>query len=131
MISGFHLNIIAWIHSYLADRSQHVVVNGVTSQSIHVRSGVPQGSVLGPLLFLIFIDDISQLALSDRSLLDLFADDMLLHKVMRDQLEVQLLQRDIDLILEWANTNCLTFNFSKCKAMHNSKKISHTPLLCN
>ena len=63
----FHPLILKWIHSYLRNREQHVVVKRVASSSIPVISGVPQGSVLGPLLFLIYIDGISLLKFSDDS----------------------------------------------------------------
>ena len=65
---------------YLTNRKQHVVVGGETSLDITVLSGVPQGSVLGPLLFLVYIDDVSDTLLSDGSVLNLYADDMLLYK---------------------------------------------------
>ena len=77
-----HPLILRWIHSYLRRREQHVVVNGAASQSIPVISGVPQGSVLGPLLFLVYIDSISLLQLSEGRKLSLYADDMLLYKTI-------------------------------------------------
>ena len=71
-----HPLIVSWLHSYLVNRQQSVV-NGTSSHSTHVISGVPHGSVLGPLLFLMYIDDICTLALSESSKLSLYADDML------------------------------------------------------
>ncbi len=71
-------------NSYLSDRMQHMVVGGVSSSDTAVVSGVPQGSVLRPLLFLIYIDDISSVCLSEGSVLNLFADDMLLYKSVED-----------------------------------------------
>ena len=72
---GFHPLILAWICSYLSNREQVVLVNGDSSQPIAVCSGVPQGSVLGPLLFLLYIDDITKLILSKNTRLVLYADD--------------------------------------------------------
>ena len=59
-----------------------MIINGETSQPVQVISGVPQGSVLGPLLFLIYIDDITSLPLSEGTKLSLYADDMLLYKTI-------------------------------------------------
>ena len=78
--SGIHPHIQSWLCSYLSNRQQFVRVNGENSQSIAVRSGVPQGSVLGPLLFLLYINDITKLNFSSNSRLSLYADDILLYK---------------------------------------------------
>jgi retron-type reverse transcriptase len=76
-----HPHIVAWISSYLHNRSQIVGVEGAKSSSQHAISGIPQGSVLGPLLFLIYIDGLDGIQLSGGSLA-MFADDLLLHKTI-------------------------------------------------
>ena len=75
---GLDVHTISWITSYLTNRKQHVVVGGKLLQDAPVLPGVPQGSVLGPLLFLVYINDVSNIPLSDGSILNLYADDMLL-----------------------------------------------------
>ena len=118
----FHPLILKWIHSYLRNREQHVVVNGVAYSSIPVISGVPHGSVLGPLLFLIYIDGISLLKFSDDSKLSLYADDMFLYKVISSNADYIHLQHDIDKIQNWSSDNLMSFNVSKCKCMLISRK---------
>ena len=68
--------ILRWVCSYLTARCQKVVIGGEDSETIPVISGVPQGSVLGPLLFLIYIDDVARVPLSEGTSLVLYADDM-------------------------------------------------------
>ena len=108
--------------SYLAMRQQSVVVNGTSSHSIPVKSEVPQGSVLGPLLFLIYIDCNSTLQLSEGSNHSLYADDMLLYKTISSAADYVELQQDIDEIYGWSTANLMTFNSSKCKCMFVSRK---------
>ena len=75
--------LLKWICSYLTDRSQHVVLNGVSSPTCKILSGVPQGSVLGPLLFLIYINNSVEETMLDGNFITLYADDMLLFRVIR------------------------------------------------
>ena len=91
-------------------KKQHVVVGGASSPDSPVLSGVPQGSVLGPLLFLIYIDDVSSLQLSGNSVLNLYADDMLLYKQIKCSEDYQQLQMDIDKISSWVDHNKLSLN---------------------
>jgi len=99
-----------------------VVVGGESSPDSSVLSGVPQGSVLGPLLFLIYIDDVSSLKLSEGSVLNLYADDMLLYKSLKCIEDYQQLQLDIDKISTWVDRNLLSLNPVKCKTMLLSRK---------
>ena len=119
---GLDGNILSWISSYLTNRKQHVVVDGATSTDENVLSGVPQGSVLGPLLFLIYIDDVTATTFSDECALNLFADDMLLYKIVKSQQDLEQLQSDIDKIHSWVNSNHLTLNPAKCKFMFVSRR---------
>ena len=89
---GLSQDLISWIHNYLSERSQSIVVNGATSQRVPVLSGVPQGSVLGPLLFPIYIDDLASLTFSSGSRLTLYADDILLYKPIMFQADYESLQ---------------------------------------
>ena len=98
-----------------------MVFNGVSSE-ITVTSGVPQGSILGPLLFLIYIDDISQVNLSPGSKLVLYADDILLYRPISSVDDYRALQDDIDMLSSWTMLNAMTFNTTKCKTMIISRK---------
>ena len=89
------VHILKWIASYLLNRMQAVCVSGVTSQLRHVLSGVPQGSVLGPLLFNFYINDITRLPLTS-GILSLYADDMMLYCQINSCADFAALQNDVD-----------------------------------
>ena len=88
--------LVSWITNYLINRSQSVVLHGETSDLLPVTSGVPQGSVLGPLLFLLYVNDINDVALSEGSKLILYADDILLHRKIYTEKDYAALQQDVD-----------------------------------
>ena len=96
--TGLNINILAWVGNYLTARKQMVVVNGSSSSDSHVLSGVPQGSILGPLLFLIYIDNLTYLPTSNGSHSVLYADDLLLFHPLKGREDFQLLQDDISII---------------------------------
>ena len=114
-----------YIITWHGDRKQCVVVNGATSLPTSVVSGVPQGPILGPLLFLIYIDDIADVSLSDGSKIVLYADDILLYRPISLPVDLKLLQRDVDALETYASANYLTFNVAKCKFMLVSRKKRH------
>ncbi len=107
-----------WIGSFLSDRLQRVVVNGVTSSWHKVESGVPQGTVLGPHLFLLFINDINK---DVHGTTRLFADDCLLYHKIQSPHDEQLLQKDLNTLVDWAGTWGMKFNPSKCNIMRVSR----------
>lgn len=108
---GIRGNMFNWIRTFLSNRKQSVSVNGTHSSSRPVVSGVPQGSVLGPALFLLFINDISN---SIQSKLRLFADDCVLSREVASHQDCLTLQQDLDLLYQWSRTWQLCFNVSKC-----------------
>ena len=118
-------HIISWVRSYLllTDRQQHVHVSGYASSNIQVLSGVPQGSVLDPLLFLIYVDDVFLTHLSPDSALTLFADDTLLYKPIKCCEDYHHLQEDIDsIIIQLDSPEQLHFNDTKSKFMLISRR---------
>lgn len=119
---GVNGPLLSWFRSYLSNRTQMVSVHGVNSISAPVLSGVPQGSVLGPLLFLIYVNDLCLISLSIYSSLILYADDSTLCKPINNPADVAAFQRDINAIHEWFSQNHLTANTSKTKVMVISTK---------
>ena len=108
-------NVLGWIENFLQDRKQRVVLNGSNSKWSPVTSGIPQGSVLGPVLFTIYINDLPDLV---QNMAKLFADDTKLYAIVNDIEEQTRLQEDIDKLLDWSQKWLLTFNKSKCKHVH-------------
>ena len=109
-----------WFKDYLSNRRQRVVLSNVKSSLGFLSAGVPQGSILGPLLFLIYFNDIVQ---DLQSNVNLFADDTSLYLVIENpQIAAQQLQSDINTITTWANRWLVTFNPSKSESMIISRK---------
>lgn len=108
------------ILSYLSGRSQFVVLNGVESDTLSLHSGVPQGSVLGPLLFILYINDLPLFTNSRACKTFLFADDVFLlfngNRVFSDILENSI-NSCLDRVLQWTTVNSLAINSSKTKAI--------------
>ena len=115
-------SLLIWIKNYLTGRHQKVVVGGEESSTTPVTSGVPQGSILGPLLFLIYIDDVTGVPLSEGTKLVLYADDMLLYRTIDHPEDYASLQEDINSVNTWVQDNYLNFNVAKCKYMLLSRK---------
>ena len=120
---GVKGNILKWIESFLTNRTQRVLVEGEFSKSVKVLSGVPQGTVLGPLLFLCFINDLPNEVISQ---VRLFADDCLLYRPIKSAEDHIILQQDLTKLETWANTWGMKFNAQKCYVLRicRSKKQS-------
>ena len=116
--AGIQGQVASWIEMWLTDRQQRVVMNGYASEWQQVKSGVPQGSVLGPTLFLIFINDIDLVVDSIATYLSKFADDTKLFRCVRSEADKDALQSDINALLQWSEDWQMAFNADKCKVMH-------------
>lgn len=115
-------NITQWIIDFLHNRKQRVVVNGTASSDKPVTSGIPQGSVLGPLLFLIFINDLPDCV---SSMCYIFADDTKITKTVKNEEDRNILQKDLEALLRWSERWQLGFNADKCSVLHLGKKNAH------
>lgn len=116
---GFSDSLIILLTSYLQNRTQSVVYNGYTSESFIPKSGVPQGSNLGPLLFLLFINDLS-LTLQCETLM--FADDVKIFTAVTNLTDCIELQNNLSIVCEWCRKNKLNLNVGKCKVVSFSRK---------
>ena len=106
---GVRGKTLNWLNGWISNRTQKVVIDGEFSPSIPVTSGVPQGTVLGPLMFLLYINDIGEL-IDNSTSIKLFADDCLLFRpIQTDQDKVQL-QSDLDKLRSWAKSWQMNFN---------------------
>ena len=112
---GINKNTFLWIKDFLSERQQRVVINGVKSQCGAVKSGVPQGSVLGPILYLIYVSDISDDVSSN---VILFADDTKLYSRVERHEDCHTLQEDINKLVNWSEKWLMRFNTEKCKVLH-------------
>ena len=118
---GIGGDILRWIQSWLSDRKQRVVLNGSFSTWSSVLSGVPQGSVLGPLLFIIFINDIDTAVDTVHCFLFKFADDTKGMHIVDTEIDAMMLQQDIDNLYKWSVDWLMLFNLDKCHVLHFGK----------
>ena len=112
---GVREPLLAWLEAFLTGRNQRVVVSGTRSSWSPVKSGIPQGTVLGPILFLAYVND---LPTSVESNTRLFADDTKLYRGLAEAGDRDQLQTDLDSLVEWSEKWLLPFNQSKCKILH-------------
>ena len=120
---GISGSLLMWLTNFLQGRSQRVVLNGIQSQWLEVTSGVPQGSVLGPLLFVLYINDIAE---NIQCKLGVFADDTKMYSIINNMCNTMELQCDLDNMQEWCRTWLLKLNLEKCKVMHIGKSLNTT-----
>ena len=119
---GIRSSLLLWVRSFLIGRKQKVLVDGAASSPTPVMSGVPQGTVLGPLFFLVYINDISK-GLSNGTKIRLFADDSLLYRTIKTPKDSEILQKDLDSLQIWEKTWKMEFHPGKCQLLKITNKI--------
>ena len=117
---GIRGKFVKWVEDFLYNWAQKVVVSSEESLSVSVTSGRPQGTVLGPLLFLIYINDFSN---SVSSSISLFADDSYVYRRIRNTLDCKQLQKDLDNLVKWEKEGSMEFSPIKCKMLIVTNKI--------
>ena len=115
---GIRGTLLLWINDFLTGRTQWVIVDRCSSEDTLVTSGVPQGTVLAPLLFLIFINDLPG---NITSSIKLYADDVLIYRTIESEHDHTILQQDLNKLQEWANAWLMLFNPTKCEFIRISK----------
>ena len=123
--------LLRWIGDWLLDRKQKVVLNGKSSSWSHVKSGVPQGSILGPILFTIFINDLDEEVVEKVSIILKFADDTKIGHVIDSEESWQALQDALVHLCNWADKWEMRFNVEKCKVLHVGKTNKRRPYTMN
>ena len=121
---GIRGEVKNWIKDFLHDREQTVVIEGAKSTPIPVRSGVPQGSVLGPCLFLCYINDLPDAV---TSMSNLFADDTAINNDIKEPNDGIILQEDLDALHDWEIKWDMSFHPGKCLVLRHSR--SKTPII--
>ena len=109
---GINAGAVSWIENFLENRTQQVIVQGEESAWKPVTSGIPQGSVLGPVLFVIFINDLPERVTSEAYL---FVDDTKIFCIMKNEEDRGELQKDLNELNKWSNDWLLKFYPQKCK----------------
>lgn len=114
---GISGSLLTWISSWLYCRRQRVQISGAKSEWIRIASGVPQGSVLGPVLFLIYINDLG-IDVNESTTILKFADDTKIYAACNNEDDHRLIQSDLSKLEMWAKDWQMEFNVKKCKTMH-------------
>ena len=129
---GIRGKLLTWLTTYLSNRVQTVVINGVKSYPATVRSGVPQGTVLGPVLFILYLNDLTKVI--KHSVISSFADDTRLLKEIQNTNDVTLLQSDLDEAVRWSLENNMSLHSDKfeylCHTTGKSKFLQELPFSC-
>ena len=124
---------LGWIKTFVTQRKQRVTLDGKLSSAAEVTSSVPQGTVIGPLCFFIYINNMPD-CISKGTKIRLFADDALIYREINSEMDPQTLQKDLDALSKWDSDWQMAFNTDKCFTMHFTSKKSPniTPYkLCN
>ena len=108
--------LLRFLQEYLRNRKQNIILNNIKSEILDVRSGVPQGSILGPLLFVFFIEDIYQ-SIDVNTRISSYADDTKIWEPILSEVDCQTLQTDINSLHKWCIDNKMKLNPDKCKAI--------------
>jgi len=124
---GISGKLLAWLAAFLHNRSQCVAIENIFSSISSVISGVPQGSVLGPVLFLVFINDIDVIC-HGRSRMKLFADDLKIYNIVDITNPTATLQLSLDHLVEWSAEWQLPINIKKCSVLTINRSESHKTL---
>ena len=114
---GISGNLLNWLSAFLSDRVQAVKVNGKISDYISVKSGVPQGSVLGPVLFLVYVNDLVDL-FGPGLTVKMFADDVKIYAIINDVHDTVAFQAGLDALNAWSNDWQLPISLNKCSVLH-------------
>ena len=124
---GITGNLLKWFENYLSNRQQRVVINGQESEWGQIKAGVPQGSVLGPLLFLVYINDLTNEVQSSE--VRMFADDTILYVIVDNPADsLDSLNEDLQRVSQWASDWIVKFSPPKTKSMTITKRKLNDPI---